>query len=135
MQVEDKRIFLVEDNVGTCALIQLLLEQQGAQVFFGYGGTSILAALSDAEPIDLIILDLMLWDGITGHNIYDDIRSLRKYNNIPILAVSAADPDTAIQETKARGFSGFIGKPIDYNLFPKLIAQVLAGESIWFVHD
>jgi len=132
MQLDGKRIFVIEDNVGTYALIQLLLEQHGAQVIFGYRGINTLEMLEAAALIDLIILDLMLWDGITGHNIYEEIRSLVEYDGIPIVAVSAADPSTAIPETKSRGFSGFIGKPIDYNLFPQQIAQILAGKAIWF---
>lgn len=135
MDLENKRIFMIEDNVGTHALIQLLLEQQGAKVIFGQGRTHTISELEKYAPIDLIILDLMLWDGITGHNIFDEIRSLPQYDNIPIIAVSAADPSTAIPETKARGFLGFIAKPIDYNLFPQQIARVLAGEEIWFTRE
>ena len=132
MLLDGKRIFIVEDNIGTHALIQLLLEQQGAKVFFGNGGANTLESLQAVAPIDLIILDLMLWDGITGHNIYDDIRAIPEFDAVPIVAVSAADPNTAIPETKARGFSGFIGKPIDYNLFPQQIAQLIAGKAVWF---
>ena len=132
MILEGKRIFIVEDSVGTNALIQFLLEQNGAEVLFEQQGRNIITALQAFPAVDLIILDLMLWDGVTGHDIFDEISTLPHYSTIPIIAVSAADPDTAIPETRARGFSGFIGKPIDYNLFPKQIAQVLDGEKVWF---
>jgi CheY-like chemotaxis protein len=135
MYLQNKRIFIVEDNAGTRALIQLLLEQQGAQVIFAEGGTNIITILKDSSPLDMIILDLMLWDGITGHNLNDEIRTLPDFKHVPIVAVSAADPESAIPETKARGFTGFIGKPIEYNLFPQQLAQILDNQEVWHTRN
>jgi two-component system cell cycle response regulator DivK len=35
--------------------------------------------------------------------------------------------------TKARGagFDGFLGKPLDPDLFPEQIRRILSGESVW----
>jgi hypothetical protein len=37
-----------------------------------------------------------------------------------------------MQKTRAKGFAGFIGKPIDDVLFPRQITQILAGEPVWY---
>ena len=56
---------------------------------------------------------------------------LDEMQGVPIVAVSAKPPDTAIPETKAKGFDGFISKPINYLFFAQQIASVIEGQSIW----
>ena len=80
-------------------------------------------------------LDLMLKDNVSGFDLYDEIRSLPKYADVPIVAVSAIDPSIAIPKTRAKGFSGFIAKPIDSHLFAKQIAALLEGEQIWYAGE
>ena len=62
----------------------------------------------------------------------DDIRNTPELGTGPILAVSAAYPATALPEVQSRQFSGFISKPIRYNLFPGQVAEVIPGKSIWY---
>jgi CheY-like chemotaxis protein len=131
MYLQEKRIFVVEDNVGSRTIMELLFEQHGATVIFTPWDSETVARLRGFAPIDLIILDLMLPDGITGYNVFDVLHGLTEFEHIPILAVSAAYPATAIPEAQTRGFCGFIGKPIHYNTFPQQVARVIAGEEIW----
>ena len=131
MYLENKRIFVVEDNVGSRTIMELLFEQHGATAIFTQWDSETITRLRDFAPVDLIILDLMLPDGITGYNVFDVLHDLAEFESVPILAVSAAYPATAIPEAQTRGFSGFIGKPIHYNTFPKQVARVIAGEKIW----
>jgi len=85
--------------------------------------------------VDLIILDLMLHNGISGYDIFDQIRAVPTYDAVPIVAVSAAEPAIALPKTQRQGFSGFISKPIDDTLFPKQVAQLLAGEQVWYAGE
>jgi CheY-like chemotaxis protein len=133
MILADKRIFIIEDSIANQAIMELLLEQYGATIMFGQWGSEVLSQLRSFAPVDLIILDLMLPDGTTGYDIFDAIRSDPAFETIPILTVSAADPDTALPEAQARGFSGFISKPIRYNLFAQQVAQVIEGNPIWYI--
>lgn len=135
MELKDKRIFIVEDNIGNRAIAQMLLEQHGARIQFNRWGEGVAQNLKDFLPVDLIILDLMLPRGITGFDIFGDIREIPEFAGIPIIAVSAADPSTAIPEAQERGFNGFISKPIDFQLFPRQIARIIAGEEIWHTHS
>jgi CheY-like chemotaxis protein len=84
------------------------------------------------EHCDLIILDLMLKDGVSGFDVFQRIREMPQYAQIPIVAVSASDSAVALPRARALGFSGYISKPIDEALFPKQIAQIIAGEQVWF---
>ena len=132
MLLTDKRIFLVEDNQGNAAIIQMLLEQEGAKVFRGrWGGEGTIELLRRYLPLDIILMDLMLPNGITGYDVFDDIRAVPDAHDIPVVAVSASDPSMAIPKVRAKGFAGFIPKPVDFEGFAKQIADVLDGVAVW----
>lgn len=130
-KLQDKRIFLIEDNLANRAIMQLLLEQQGAKISFERWGKDTVKRLKALAPVDIILLDLMFPHNVTGYDIFDRIRMHPEFQHIPIVAVSASDPSIAIPKTKAKGFSGFITKPIEYDRFPQQIQAILNDELVW----
>ena len=135
MILKEKRIFIVEDNMQNRLVFQMSLIRHGASVDFERWGRDTLYHLQNLSRVDLIVLDLMLADDVSGFDIFDKIRALPKYNTVPIIAVSAMDPSIAIPKTRKQGFSGFIAKPIDATQFPKQIASIIAGEAVWSVGE
>lgn len=130
--LQDKQIFIVEDNVQNRIVFQITLIKHGASVEFERWGRDTIIRLQNASHVDLIILDLMLAEGVSGFDLCDQIRELPKFAETPIIAVSAMDPSIAIPKLQTKGFSGFIAKPIDNSLFPKQIAAIIEGEHIWY---
>jgi len=135
MILKDKRIFIVEDNMQNRLVFQMALIRHGASVDFERWGRDTMYHLQNVSRVDLIVLDLMLAEGITGFDIFDQIRALPKYDTVPIIAVSAMDPSIAIPKLKKQGFSGFIAKPIDNVQFPKQLACIIKGEHVWSVGE
>lgn len=135
MILKDKRIFIVEDNMQNRLVFQMALIRHGASVDFERWGRDTLYHLQNLSRVDLIVLDLMLAEGVTGFDIFDQIRGLGKYDAVPIIAVSAMDPSIAIPRLRKQGFAGFIAKPIDNTLFPRQLASIIAGESVWSVGE
>ena len=135
MILKDKRIFIVEDNMQNRLVFQMALIRHGASVDFERWGRDTMYHLQNVSRVDLIVLDLMLAEGITGFDIFDQIRALPKYDTVPIIAVSAMDPSIAIPKLKKQGFSGFIAKPIDNVQFPKQLASIIKGEHVWSVGE
>lgn len=129
--LKDKTIFIVEDDVGNRAVIQTLLEQHGAMTYFERWGTNTLQQLQKISCVDIILLDLMFPRGVTGYDVFDEIRSHTEFDNIPIVAVSASDPSASIPKTREKGFTGFIAKPIDYDKFPLQVESLINLEPIW----
>jgi CheY-like chemotaxis protein len=129
--LQDKRIFLVEDNLSNRAIMQMILEQQGARTSFERWGTETVSRLKSFEPVDLILLDLMFPNSVTGYEVFDKIRENREFLHVPIVAVSASEASESIPKTRSYGFAGFISKPIDMDRFPKQIAAILRGDSVW----
>ena len=73
----------------------------------------------------------MLPNGRSGFDVFDELRNMPELDDVPIVAVSAADASIAMPEAQEKGFSGYISKPVDFNLFHEQIAAVIAGEEVW----
>jgi CheY-like chemotaxis protein len=131
MLLAHRTIFIVEDNTQNRVVFKMALSRHGALVEFERWGTNSTFLLRSLPHVDLIILDLMLADGISGLDVFDEIRALPKFDQIPIIAVSAVEPAVAIPQARLRGFAGFLAKPIDAKEFPKQVAKIIEGEQIW----
>lgn len=131
MILKDKRIFITEDNIFNRSIMEFILEREGAQIAFERWGTDTISRLKKFAPVDLIILDLMFPRGVTGFDVFDNIRVYPEFATIPIIAVSAKDPDSAVPECKSKGFSGFISKPINHMIFAQQIVTLIEGEQVW----
>ncbi len=132
MLLTEKRIFIIEDNIDNRIIIQVLLEQSGAQTSFErWGGADSIRRLHEFAPIDLIVLDLMFPNHVTGYDVFDRIRKEAEFAHVPIVAVSASDPTTEIPRLREKGFAGFIAKPVDYDLFPRQLVKIMNHESVW----
>ncbi len=132
MYLQNKRVFILEDNLENKAIAQMLLEYAGAQVIVDRWGLETLPRLKKSAPIDVILLDLMLPGQITGYDIFAQIRQEREFDSVPIIAVSAADVSTAVPKAQELGFSGFISKPVDFRFFAQQIKRVIDGERVWY---
>lgn len=132
MLLQDKNIFVVEDNLQNRLIFQVILMRNGAQVTFERWGRDAISRLLSMTSVDLIVLDLMLGYGLSGYDVYDNIRSLPNFAHTPIVAVSASDASIAIPKTREKGFNGFIAKPIDDLLLPKQFAQIIDHEEVWY---
>jgi two-component system, cell cycle response regulator DivK len=131
LKLKDKRVALIEDNPGNVAVIATILELAGAKVGIERWGTTTFSRLHSFVPIDLILLDLMFPNGVTGFDIFRQIHNQPEFAEIPIVAVSAMDPSIAIPKVQVLGFAGFIAKPVDFDMFPTQLVKLLNNEPVW----
>lgn len=132
MLLKGKRIFYIDDNPQNLVITQLILEQHGAEVGVErWGQEEVFRKLEAFMPIDLILMDLMFSRNVTGYEIFDMIRSQPAYQNIPMVAVSAAEPTVEIPKAREKGFAGYIPKPVSLLHFPVQIFSILQGMPVW----
>jgi len=129
--LSNKRIFIVEDNMANRAIETVILERQGAVVSMDRYGTETLERMIRFAPVHLVVMDLMLQEGVSGFDVAAQIRQHPDFKDVPIVAVSAADPAEVMAKVRAKGFKGFISKPVDYDRFPRQLARVLGGGTVW----
>jgi two-component system cell cycle response regulator DivK len=122
-------ILIVEDNVANFALMARLLGHLGVHCEWKTSGFEVVEYAETIPSVDLIIMDIRLpyEDG------YEALQKLRqsKFADVPVLAVTAYSSEEQMARAKAAGFDGFVGKPLDPDLFPEQIVKVLTGQSVW----
>jgi two-component system chemotaxis sensor kinase CheA len=134
MFLKGKRVFVVEDDMYNLAIATVFLEQNGAIMRFERWGVHTVDRLRAFAPVDVILLDIMLPRGVTGFDVFNKIREIHDFDKVPIVAVTAADPDKTMKEAREKGFAGFIAKPISTS-FAKHVAEVLNVRSLVRFHD
>jgi two-component system cell cycle response regulator DivK len=131
-ELQGKRILVVEDNVLNLAVFATALKQSGAIVIQDSWNTDTVSLVTKYLPVDAILLDLMLKHQINGYSIFDKLQNDPALAGIPVIVVSAADPDTEIPKAQGKGMAGFIGKPINPSKFPQQVADCINGHPVWY---
>jgi len=87
------RIALLEDNPANSEYMQILLELEGHQVFPHPQGHSLLSALQtlgDVSLYDVIIIDLLLPNTLTGQDVMHSLQEEYPSRLLPFIVVSAS---------------------------------------------
>ncbi|MCP4417451.1 MAG: response regulator [Chloroflexi bacterium] len=66
-----------------------------------------------------------------GYDVYDTIKEIPELREIPVVAVSAADPNGEIPKAEEKGADDYISKPINRYQFPEQLGAISNGKSIW----
>jgi two-component system cell cycle response regulator DivK len=136
MAIEPKEaaIIVVEDNADNLFIVMdILREELGVKYCNGRASGQQLFKLLEMNPelkVDLILLDIQI-PHEDGYVVLQKIRDLRELDDTKVVAVTANVMPQDIERSRAAGFDGFIGKPIDGDRFPEQIRRVLAGEMVW----
>ncbi len=119
--MEQKRILIVEDDADIAAIERDYLELNGYAVTIeGTGSAGLQAALE--QPIDLLLLDLMLPD-VDGFTI---CRRVREQKDIPILLVTACTEDVDKIRGLGYGADDYIEKPFSPSVLATRVKAHLA---------
>ena len=126
--LKDKRIFYIEDNVSNLALVQMILEQQGAKVYFERWGNEadIINRLKSFMPVDLILLDLMMpvMDGVAA------IRALKHINpQVKVIAGTGLGSHPKMDLLGDLGVTHFVAKPYTAETILRELESVLGGNG------
>lgn len=103
------RILVVDDDPGLLILITKMLERIGPTPMTAETGTGALAQLQQG-PVDLLILDMMLPD-IDGIQILEQVRNDPRFDDMPILILSAKADPQSINEGLEMGADSYVTKP------------------------
>lgn len=129
--LQGKRIYIVEDSPTNMDILERILRQHGATIFQDAWGFYAPEKIKQLMPVDLILLDLMLPCRMSGYDIFDKIKAKVDLASIPIVIVTASDANLELTKARNKGFNGFIQKPIDQETFPRMLASVLDGNTVW----
>ena len=131
LELQDKHIFIVEDNAANAGIMMTTLQMAGAFTRFDRWGRDTIIRIKSDKHVDLILMDLMLPNGLTGYDVYDELQKEPELSDIPVVIVSASDANIEMNKARQKGFAGYICKPISFATFPRIIAAILKGEEFW----
>ncbi|HKZ78648.1 MAG TPA: response regulator [Pyrinomonadaceae bacterium] len=120
-------ILVVDDFDDTRLLLRTWLERKGFRVIEAEDGSQAVAQ-AEVECPDLIIMDVEMpeLDGLAATR---EIRSVRKLENVPVLAVSAYGADQFREAALAAGCNDYVSTPFEPEELEKLIRSLISNQK------
>ena len=122
---KDTTILVVEDNVSNFVLIARMLGYMGIHCEWKTSGYEVVEYADTLPRLDLILMDIRL-PYEDGYSALRKIRASPALTKTLVVAVTAEASLEQINKSKAAGFNGFLGKPLDMDRFPDQIRRILA---------
>lgn len=120
------KIVVVDDDHEILKLITMLLRRIGAESKAFISGQEALDYLSTETP-DLIVLDLMMPE-VTGFDILRRVREQNRFDQVPILILSAKADAGSIREGLEQGADGYVTKPYIANTLIDRVRLLLESD-------
>jgi CheY-like chemotaxis protein len=115
-----QRILVVDDNRDAADTLGLLLEADGAEVRVVYDGRAALAAAETFLPTS-VLLDIGM-PGMDGYEVARRLRQDERFAGVRIVALTGWGQDADRRQTRNRGFSHHLTKPVSIEDLHKILA-------------
>lgn len=122
---DKQTILYIEDDPASRLLVERTLNFAGYHVLVAECGLDGLA-IARKEAVDLVLTDINLPD-ISGREVTTRLRSDSRFDQIPIVALTAQALDEQRDMTMAAGITGYLTKPIDVEALPGQVKKYLMG--------
>ncbi|HEV7842151.1 MAG TPA: response regulator, partial [Pyrinomonadaceae bacterium] len=118
-----KKVLIVDDDVRNIFALTSALESHNMDVVHAENGQDAIELLRKTRSIDVVLMDIMM-PGMDGYETMRAIRKIKRFQSLPIIALTAkamkADRDRCIEA----GASDYISKPLD-------VDQLLSLLRVW----
>ncbi len=104
------RALVVEDNEHVAHMLEFILERAAYEVTVALNGRDAKAAIDNIEPVDVVVLDLML-PYISGYQLIAEIRDSPTWQHVPIVVVSGKVLEEDIVRALNLGANDYVTKP------------------------
>jgi len=108
--ISTHRALVVEDNEHVCYMLEFILKRAGYDVNAVNNGRDAQAAIENLEPVDVIVLDLML-PYISGYQLITELRDNPDWQHVPIVVLSGKVMEHDIVKALDLGANDYITKP------------------------
>lgn len=125
--MKPKKILVVEDDLDMFKALAIRLEANGFDALLSTSvATSV--AMVRIDPPDLIVLDLGLPDG-DGYSVMEKLKSIPEARSIPVIVLTARDPEGNQERSYGGGAYDFFQKPVSEEWLLESISRALAQTS------
>ena len=109
-QISTHRALVVEDNEHIAFMLEFMMQRAGYDVTAVDNGRDAQAAIDNLEPVDIIVLDLML-PYVSGYQLISEIRDHPSWRSVPILVLSGRVMEDDIVKALDLGANDYVTKP------------------------
>jgi CheY-like chemotaxis protein len=114
-----QRVLVVDDNRDAADTLGLLLEADGAEVRVVYDGRAALAMAESFLP-GSVMLDIGM-PGMDGYEVARRLRQDERFASMRIIALTGWGQDADRRQTRNRGFSHHLTKPVSLEELYKIL--------------
>ncbi len=125
---ENPRILLVDDEPAIVKVVSKRLEAEGFAVLTAMDGQEALAT-AHREPLDLLILDLML-PKLSGFEVCAMLKQDDRYRTMPIILLTARTQEKDEKLGYHCGADAYIRKPFEAAELVGTIRRLLAAPGV-----
>lgn len=122
--IDRPAILIVEDNTVNLTVLRHMLERRHVEVDCVTSAAQAIAAAS-LRRYDLVLMDLQMPE-MNGLDATAELRKVRGYLTVPILALTATASDELRDRCRQAGMQAFLAKPIDSATLWAAVSKYLA---------
>ena len=124
-----KRILVVDDDPDLREATEIILSGAGYDVLLA-GGAAEGMGILQADPVDLVILDVMMETDTEGFHLAYKIREQEQCKDVPIIMLTCIEAKTGeMLEPETSGdylpVQAFLRKPLDPDVLKAKVAELL----------
>ena len=127
---QNKLALIIEDDHTSIKVMQQLLEQLTMESIVIADSYNLAEQIGDIPIPDVVFLDLEMPKS-NGYSVLEQLQSDARFANVPIVAYTTHI--SHLNDARSAGFHSFLGKPVDGDLFPQYMADILSGIPVWEV--
>ena len=120
---DKKTITIIEDNHANASLLVDMIHYLSYKCILFENGEDAIHFLTKTMT-DMVLLDLSL-PGMSGFDVFNELQKNVSLKTIPIIAVTAMAMPDQIEKINQSGFTGYIGKPIQFTHLQRVIETCL----------
>jgi PAS domain S-box-containing protein len=120
---KNKKILVTDDDMRNVFALSKVLKERGMEIYKAENGVIALEILSKEPGIDLVLMDIMMPE-MDGYEAMRKIRSMIKFRNLPVIALTAKAMKDDRQKCIDAGANDYIAKPVD-------IDRLLSLMRVW----
>jgi signal transduction histidine kinase/CheY-like chemotaxis protein/HAMP domain-containing protein len=110
--LQGKKVLVIDDDIRNVFALTSGLEQRGMKVVFAENGREGIERLHQHPNTDLVLLDIMMPE-MDGYETARAIRAMPRFENLPIISLTAKAMQGDREKALAAGASDYITKPVE----------------------
>lgn len=123
----NKTILIADDEKNILISLEFLMKREGYKVITAHDGQEAIDAIFREQP-DLVLLDVMM-PKKTGFDVCQEVRADPKFQDIPILMLTAKGRETDIAKGLALGANDYVIKPFSTRELAQKVRDILESQE------